>query len=160
MRNRTYNPVLGRWIQRDPIGYAGGINLYEYVGGRAAAAMDPMGLECDDDRVLYWAAAAGAAAAAFTAGLLCLAAVAPEPAEPGATFACLTALLGATAALGTQIGALEVLIGCEEKAKCPDRRQIARQDRELRKLEREHRRLQQELNQLEHLIKPPIYFHH
>jgi uncharacterized protein RhaS with RHS repeats len=35
--------VLGRWIQRDPIGYAGGVNLYEYVGGRAVAGVDPMG---------------------------------------------------------------------------------------------------------------------
>ena len=47
VRNRTYNPVLGCWIQRDPIGYSGGINLYSYVesspigltdaGGRSAA---------------------------------------------------------------------------------------------------------------------------
>ncbi len=43
VRNRTYSPVLGRWLQRDPIGYAGGINLYEYVGGRAVAAADPEG---------------------------------------------------------------------------------------------------------------------
>ncbi len=43
VRNRTYNPVLGRWLQRDPIGYAGGVNLYEYVGGRAAVAVDPQG---------------------------------------------------------------------------------------------------------------------
>ncbi|EQD79982.1 RHS repeat-associated core domain protein, partial [mine drainage metagenome] len=44
VRNRTYSPVLGRWLQRDPIGYAGGVNLYEYVGGRAATAVDPTGL--------------------------------------------------------------------------------------------------------------------
>ena len=43
VRNRTYNPILGRWIQRDPIGYSGGINLYGYVKGRAAAAVDPDG---------------------------------------------------------------------------------------------------------------------
>ena len=43
VRNRTYNPVLGRWIQRDPIGYAGGINLYEYVGGSAVGALDDLG---------------------------------------------------------------------------------------------------------------------
>ena len=43
VRNRTYNPVLGRWIQRDPIGYEGGINLYEYVGGRAVGSADPSG---------------------------------------------------------------------------------------------------------------------
>ena len=43
MRNRGYNPALGRWIQRDPISYSGGINLYEYVGGRAVVAADPTG---------------------------------------------------------------------------------------------------------------------
>jgi RHS repeat-associated protein len=41
VRSRTFNPVLGRWLQRDPIGYRGGINLYEYVGGRAVTAVYP-----------------------------------------------------------------------------------------------------------------------
>ncbi len=40
VRNRTYSPLLGRWIQRDPIGYKGGINLYEYVAGRAVVGVD------------------------------------------------------------------------------------------------------------------------
>ncbi len=44
VRNRTYNPVLGRWIQRDPIGYAGGVNLFEYAAGRSTVVMDPGGL--------------------------------------------------------------------------------------------------------------------
>jgi RHS repeat-associated protein len=43
VRARTYSPVAGRWIQRDPIGYAGGINLYEYVGGHAGYSLDPFG---------------------------------------------------------------------------------------------------------------------
>ena len=43
VRNRYYSPVLGRWITRDPIGYAGGINVNEYVGGLAAAQTDPSG---------------------------------------------------------------------------------------------------------------------
>jgi RHS repeat-associated protein len=43
VRNRTYSPTLGRWLQRDPIGYAGGINLYEYVGGKAVIKIDPTG---------------------------------------------------------------------------------------------------------------------
>ncbi len=43
VRNRKYNPALGRWIQRDPIGYAGGINLYGYVGGMPAGGVDPWG---------------------------------------------------------------------------------------------------------------------
>jgi RHS repeat-associated protein len=31
VRNRYYSPTLGRWLTRDPIGYEGGVNLYEYV---------------------------------------------------------------------------------------------------------------------------------
>ncbi len=30
---RTLWPGWGRWLQRDPLGYVGGVNLYEYVGG-------------------------------------------------------------------------------------------------------------------------------
>ena len=44
VRNRTYNPVLGRWIQRDPIGYAGGINLYGYVDSSPVGSFDPVGM--------------------------------------------------------------------------------------------------------------------
>ncbi len=43
VRNRTYSPVLGRWIQRDPIGYASGINLYGYVEGEPTGNSDPGG---------------------------------------------------------------------------------------------------------------------
>ncbi len=45
VRNRMYNPALGRWTQRDPIGYQGGINLYEYVVALAATATDPFGMD-------------------------------------------------------------------------------------------------------------------
>ena len=43
-RARYYSPVLGRFISRDPIGYADSMNLYEYVGGMAVGAVDPEGL--------------------------------------------------------------------------------------------------------------------
>ncbi len=43
VRNRTYRPTLGRWIQRDPIGYVGGVNLYEYVESNPVNAVDPWG---------------------------------------------------------------------------------------------------------------------
>lgn len=43
-RNRYYNAALGRFISRDPIGYAAGINLYEYVGDSPTYWMDPLGL--------------------------------------------------------------------------------------------------------------------
>jgi len=43
-RARYYSPTLGRFISRDPIDYAGGMNLYEYVGGGVAGRLDPPGL--------------------------------------------------------------------------------------------------------------------
>ena len=58
VRNRMYAPGpipngnvdtpvcgIGRWLQRDPIGYTGGINPYEYVEGRAVNNSDPNGTQ-------------------------------------------------------------------------------------------------------------------
>jgi RHS repeat-associated protein len=41
---RAYDAVLGRWINRDPIREAGGLNLYAYVGSNPANFTDPLGL--------------------------------------------------------------------------------------------------------------------
>jgi RHS repeat-associated protein len=41
---RAYDPVLGRWISQDPIGFGGGLNLYAYVHGNPVNAIDPLGL--------------------------------------------------------------------------------------------------------------------
>ena len=43
-KNRAYNPRLMRFMQTDPIGQTGGINLYAYVGGDPVNMMDPWGL--------------------------------------------------------------------------------------------------------------------
>ncbi len=74
-RNRFYSPTLGRFLQRDPIGYdAGDLNVYRYVGNSPTIFMDEMGLQqrgcrvwlytgsyCVDDDV--WNAALEAAGA-------------------------------------------------------------------------------------------------
>jgi RHS repeat-associated protein len=43
--HRYYDPVVGRWPSRDPIGERGGLNLYGFVGNSATAVIDPFGLE-------------------------------------------------------------------------------------------------------------------
>jgi len=43
-RARYYSPKIGRFLQNDPIGTNGGINLYAYVGNDPLNAADPSGL--------------------------------------------------------------------------------------------------------------------
>ena len=45
---RMYDPALGRFLQPDPIGYAGGLNLYAYVLNDPINFIDPLGL-CDEN---------------------------------------------------------------------------------------------------------------
>jgi hypothetical protein len=42
--HRFYDPSTGRYITADPIGLAGGLNLYAYVAGNPVNAVDPIGL--------------------------------------------------------------------------------------------------------------------
>ena len=42
--HRYYDPASGRFLQRDPIGIAGGLNVYEYVRSRVTKRVDPSGL--------------------------------------------------------------------------------------------------------------------
>ena len=44
VRYRYYDPLLGRWLQRDPAGYVDGLNLYAYGMGNPWAYTDPYGL--------------------------------------------------------------------------------------------------------------------
>ena len=57
---RAYDPVLQRWLSRDPIGEAGGIDLYAFAGNSPLNAVD------SDGRVLH--ILAGAAAGALIGG--------------------------------------------------------------------------------------------
>jgi RHS repeat-associated protein len=58
LRNRWYDPTIGRFTQEDPIGFVGGINLYAYAGSNPVSFSDPYGLcppdnhsvsDCPDD---------------------------------------------------------------------------------------------------------------
>jgi RHS repeat-associated protein len=66
-RNRDYSPFLSRWMENDPIGFAGGQNdLYAYEGDNAMSGSDPMGLSDLVDRFtsglqITWSRAVGIA---------------------------------------------------------------------------------------------------
>jgi len=57
---RYYDPETGRFLQRDPIGIRGGLNVYEYVFSDPTHSIDPLGLGFWDgnnffhDRVARW----------------------------------------------------------------------------------------------------------
>jgi len=53
-RNRWYHPKLGRFLQRDPIGYADGMSLYEAFLARPAVYTDGFGLKTTDEMINEW----------------------------------------------------------------------------------------------------------
>lgn len=56
---RAYDPNLARWISRDPIEEAGGINLYAYVRNNPISQNDPLGLMDAGDCVVAGALVGG-----------------------------------------------------------------------------------------------------
>ncbi len=82
-RARMYDPVLGRFLQRDPVGYQDSLNLYQYAGNSPTNAFDPMGGRIKWNWSGAWAAVRNNAAAAaisaaifFVVGKYCLPAAA------------------------------------------------------------------------------------
>ena len=43
---RDYNPVIGRYVEADPIGLKGGLNLFVYAKSSPINWVDPLGLSC------------------------------------------------------------------------------------------------------------------
>ena len=50
---RFYNPEMGRWMSRDPIGEKGGCNLYLFVRNNQMNYFDHIGLQCRDCSLEY-----------------------------------------------------------------------------------------------------------
>jgi len=46
-RARFNDPVTGRWVTRDPLGFQDSLNLYEFVKSNPTRGSDPMGLAID-----------------------------------------------------------------------------------------------------------------
>ena len=75
-RARQYDPATGRFTQEDPIGLAGGMNLYGFAAGDPVNFSDPFGLcawtECIAQALADWGAHTGGTAGsiALNAGAL------------------------------------------------------------------------------------------
>ena len=54
--HRFYEPLLSRWLNRDPIGERGGANLYGFVGNSPLGVVDPFGWQsCTNSGHKNWA---------------------------------------------------------------------------------------------------------
>jgi RHS repeat-associated protein len=61
---RDYNPILGRYVESDPMGLTAGINTYGYVGGNPLSRIDRNGTNW----IIFGVTAIGGLAGAYEQG--------------------------------------------------------------------------------------------
>jgi RHS repeat-associated protein len=89
---REYDPEIGRWVERDPIGFAGGLDTFDYVDDSPVDHVDRSGLLSDFDltcgvqgasrervREAFVDAAPGVALVGAVGGVAAIAVVAAPP---------------------------------------------------------------------------------
>ena len=103
MRNRYYNPQTAQFTQQDPIGLAGGLNLYGFADGDPVNYSDPFGL-CPLCLAVAAESLEGAVIGGVTGGLeqIALNKLHGRPTWEG---------VGRTAAIGTSVGAVTAGLG-------------------------------------------------
>ncbi len=94
MGHRWMMSTLGRFINRDPIGFAGGLNMHVYAGNNPVNFTDPAGLFVEQT-----------AAAAIAAAEAIISSPAPPQAKAGLLVGTVVAAVGAPASLSIMRGA-------------------------------------------------------
>jgi RHS repeat-associated protein len=88
---RDYDAESGRWVAKDPIGFDGGINHYEYAASAPTSFADPTGkfvwilpfIPAAIDAGVIFGTAAAVTATAYFAGDIIITATTPVPTGPG-----------------------------------------------------------------------------
>jgi len=102
---RYYDPVVGRFLQRDPVSLGGGINLHVYAENRPTIHVDPSGLMTYSE--VATAAGIGAALGALGGGLGGLA----DPSGASPRSVCAGIVGGAASGAAVAFGPLAGLLG-------------------------------------------------